>query len=289
MHKGLGKGLGSLIPSISFKDSKDKQALVMIPLNKIKPNTFQPRTSFNEAHLQNLADSIKINGLAQPILVTPTSLPGEYELVAGERRLRACRINKMSTVPAIVRKTSEKEKFQLSLIENLQRDDLNPMEEAEAFTRIIKEFAMTQEELGAMIGMGRSKVANTLRLLQLPEYIKDAIREGNIPPGHARSLIVISNPAKQKEIAGRIIKEKLTTREVEKIVQNWKTYIAGSKRHAKKAKAHEIIEIENQLQHILGTKVHLKYHNNKGWINIAFYSLDHFESIVSTIKGKFKN
>ncbi|MBD3271746.1 MAG: ParB/RepB/Spo0J family partition protein [Elusimicrobia bacterium] len=289
MHRGLGKGLESLIPNIAEKQYKSSEQLMRIPVDKIKPNTYQPRMSFNQERLAELAESIKKHGLAQPILVTPSAVPGEYELIAGERRLRAAKMANLKLVPSMVRKTNEKEKFQLSLVENLQRDDLNPIEEAEAYARIIKEFDITQAQVSDMLGIGRSKIANTLRLLNLPDYIQDAIREGALSPGHARNLVGIEDPLKQKELARRIIKEKLTTRDVEEIVQNWKTARSAPSHKKKHTKSPEVIEIENQLQHILGTKIMIKYRNNKGWINIAFYSLDHFDSIVSTLKSKFKN
>lgn len=289
MHKALGKGLESLISNVNMRDTTRKETLMVIPIDKIKPNKYQARITFNQETLKELADSIKKYGLAQPILVSPSVIPGEYELIAGERRVRACRMGKVKDIPAVVKKVSEKEKFQLSLIENIQRDNLNSVEEAEAFNAIMKEFDLTQEDIAEMLGIGRSKIANTLRLLHLPEYIIEAIKEGHIPSGHARALVVLEDPAKQKELAKRIIKEKLTTREVEHIVQTWKQAIGSGKIKVKKKKSPEVIEIENQLQRIMGTKVIIKGRKNKGWINIAFYSLDHFDTLISTLKGKHHN
>ncbi|MFH1378898.1 MAG: ParB/RepB/Spo0J family partition protein [bacterium] len=289
MHKGLGKGLQSLIPTIASREIKSKETLINIPISKISPNKYQPRVSFNDEKLKELSDSIKRNGLAQPILVSASDIPGEYELIAGERRLRACRLAKMQNIPAIVRLSTDKEKFQLSLIENLQRTDLNPIEEAEAFNRIMHEFKFTQEHLSSMLGIGRSKIANTLRLLSLPDDIKEAVKLDRIPFGHARALISLNNPLKQKELSRRIIKEKLTAREVEEIVQNWKKAISTGKVKVGGKKPPEIQEIENRLQHILGTKVSIKYRKQKGTISIAFYSLDHFDSLVSALKANFKN
>lgn len=288
MHKGLGKGLQSLIPSIISRDLKSKETLVSIPIARISPNKYQPRADFNEEKLQELSDSIKMNGLVQPILVSPSSTPGEYDLIAGERRLRACTLAKMQNIQAIIKQTSAKEKFQISLIENLQRDDLNPLEEAEAFHRIMNEFKLTQEQLSSMLGLGRSKIANTLRLLNLPDDIKTALKNNHIQAGHARAMLSL-NAAKQKELTHRIIKEKLTAREVEEIVQNWKNALSTGKVKVGGKKPPEVQEIENRLQHILGTKVLIKYRKQKGSITISFYSLDHFDSIVSALKSKFKN
>ena len=289
MHKALGKGLDSLISTVGLQNVKAKESLLMIPIIKIKPNKYQPRISFNDENLKELSKSIKKYGLAQPILVSPSSIPGEYDLIAGERRLRACKMASINTIPAVVRQTTEKEKFQLSLVENIQRDNLNPVEEADAFEKIMAEFDLTQEQLSDMLGLGRSKIANTLRLLHLPDYIKEAIKNGSISSGHARALVVVDNSTKQKELAERIIKEKLTTREVEHIVQTWKNAIKSGRITTKKRKSTEVIELENSLQRILGTKVIINNKKKKGWIHIAFYSLDHFDNLVSLLKSKIKN
>jgi len=289
MHKALGKGLDSLISTVGLQNVKAKDSLLMIPIIKIKPNKYQPRISFNDENLKELSKSIKKYGLAQPILVSPSPIPGEYDLIAGERRLRACKMASINTIPAIVRQTTEKEKFQLSLVENIQRDNLNPIEEADAFEKIMSEFDLTQEQLSDMLGLGRSKIANTLRLLHLSDYIKEAIKNGSISSGHARALVVVDNSTKQKELAERIIKEKLTTREVEDIVQTWKKAIKSGGVTTKKRKSTEVIELENSLQRILGTKVIINNKKKKGWIHIAFYSLDHFDNLVSLLKSKIKN
>jgi ParB family chromosome partitioning protein len=221
--------------------------------------------------------------------VSPSTTAGEYELIAGERRWRASRLAGLKDITALVRIATEKEKFQLSIIENIHRADLNPIEEAFAYQRVMEEFSLTQDELSQSIGIGRSHIANTLRLLNLPDYIKDAITAGDITAGQARALVVIDDEQKQKEIARRIITEKLSAREIEKIVGDWKSAISSGRVGGNKKKTAELLEIENELQRVLGTKVAIKSTGKKGWLSIAFYSLDHFDSIVSTLKGRFSH
>jgi ParB family chromosome partitioning protein len=289
MHKALGRGLDSLIPgaSIPVQQQTGKESTSAISIDKIKPNKYQPRTHFNETKLKELADSIKHHGLAQPLLVTPSAVPGEYELIAGERRWRACRMAGLKEVSVVVRKVSDKERLQLAIIENIQRENLNPIEEAQAYKRLAEEFNHTQEQLAAVLGKDRSVVANTLRLLNLPDEIKEAIAEGVITAGHGRILAGVDDAAQQKSLAKRILVEKLTVREVEKIVADWKSVIAqtAGKRSAKKQSA-EIVQLAEELQRQLGTKVKMVGRPQKGKIEIYYYSLKELERLVLCIKTK---
>ena len=287
MHKGLGKGLDALIPvneKISVRGATEE--IVKIPIDKIRPNKYQARTKFDENKLKQLAESIKEKGVIQPVIVSPSVIPGEYELIAGERRLRAAKLANLEQIPVIIRNVNETERYQISLIENLHRDDLNPIEEAKAYQNFINEFNLTQEELAKIISKDRSVIANTLRLLTLPEYIQDLISQNIISPGHGRALVGINDESKQQEIVKRIIKEKLTVRDIEKIVQDWKTITQKGIRKKSK-RIPEIINLENELQSLLELKVQLIPHGNKkGKVVIYYNSLDEFDKLLNLLRTK---
>jgi len=283
MKKALGRGLDALIPEITPSVKTGGEEIQKIPVEKIKPSKYQPRKKFDNTKINELADSIKKRGVIQPLVVSPSPVPGEYELVAGERRLRASRIAGLKEVPVIIRHTAEKEKFQISLIENLQREDLNPVEEARAYQNIMKEFNITQEELSGMVSKDRSVVANTVRLLGLGEKIQDMIESGLISAGHARVLAGIDDRNRQNELANEIIRKKLTVREIEELVQEWKQ-TSSLARHKKHKRAPEVIDLENKLQTLLGTKVRLISRGKKGKIIIFFYSLDDLDRLLLRLK-----
>ena len=282
--KALGRGLESLIPALSANKSAGGEAVITINLSKIKPNRFQPRKNFNKVKLQELADSIKTHGLAQPILVTPSIAPGEYEIIAGERRFRACKIAGMKDIKAIVKQgTGDKQKFDLALIENLQREDLDPVEEAKAFRRLIEEFNHTHEEIAAVIGKDRSVITNTLRLLNLPEDVQILITEGKISAGHGRMLAGIEDEQHIRELVEQILSEKLSVRATEKIVSTDKT-----KKEAKPPKKQEIelIHLKEEIQRKLGTKANISGNSKKGKIEIFYYSLEDLERIARELNFK---
>ncbi|MBN1621131.1 MAG: ParB/RepB/Spo0J family partition protein [Endomicrobiales bacterium] len=285
MHKALGRGLESLLPTSALKEVTDGENIIYIPVEKIKPNKYQPRVEFNQEKLNELAASIKQHGLAQPILVSPVSAPGEYEIIAGERRLRACKKLGMSEIPCIVRKANDKEKFQLSLIENIQREDLNPIEESRAYKKLSDEFGLTQEKLSKLVGKDRSVIANSLRLLNLPDEIQEAIIMGAISPGHGRILAGIEENDKQKALAEKILREKLTVREIEKIVATWKSVLKGGAKKKKKQDI-ELLNLAEEIQRFLGTKVKISGKPKKGKIEIHYYSLKDLERISSLLKNK---
>ena len=296
--RGLGRGLESLIPKpikqeqIQIHEIQDDHNSKIVPISKINPSRYQPRTHFNPDSLKELAQSIEEQGLIQPLVVacTPLSLNNgdqEYELIAGERRWRAAKIAGLREVPIVIKNVSDKEQFQIALVENLQREDLNPIEEAFAFKRLLDEFNLTQEELAKTIGKGRVVIANTLRLLQLPQSLQDAVASGSISAGHARTLVSVSDESVQKELSQRILDEHLTVRDVEKIVSDWKEAYATGKLKGTKRKDPEIRHIEDRLQQTLGTKVQIlstgKGTSIKGSLRIWFFSLEDMERIVALL------
>lgn len=286
MHKALGRGLESLIPQGSMASQKGGDAVITIAIDKIKPNKYQARKDFNEEKLKDLAQSIKQHGLAQPLLVTSTMIPSEYELIAGERRWRACHMAGLKEVPAIVKQADAKERFELSLIENIQRENLNAIEEAKAYKRLCEEFNHTQEELSKALGKDRSVLANMMRLLSLPEDVQDAISSGFMSAGHGRAIAGIVDEKKQKFLLEKILKEKLTVREIEALVAQWKKGIApGAKKKGKKQEA-ELANLGDELQRKFGTKIKITGTPAKGKIEIHYFSLKELERVCALLKGK---
>jgi ParB family chromosome partitioning protein len=292
MRKALGKGIEALIPKVSRVAPME---VINIDINKIKPNKYQSRMQFDQEKLKELANSIKREGVVQPIIVSPS---GEnYQLVAGERRWWAAKMAELKEIPAVVRSVSNREMFEISLIENIQREDLNPVEEATAFERLMKEFNLTQQGLAEHLGKTRSTVANTLRLMNLPEEIKEFVSRRLISAGHARALLSIQGEKKQIELARRIIKQKLPVRETEDIVERLRLKrTASGRRVAEKEKSPEVIELEEELQRILGTKVRIKSTGSgrfslgqgakvRGKIEIEYYSLEDLERIVDLLRS----
>ena len=292
MRKALGKGIEALIPKVSRVAPME---IVSIDINKIKPNKYQSRMQFDQEKLKELANSIKRKGVVQPIIVSPS---GEnYQLIAGERRWWAAKMAELKEIPAVVRRVTDREMFEISLIENIQREDLNPIEEATAFERLMKEFNLTQQELADHLGKTRSTVANILRLINLPEEIKEFVFRKLISAGHARVLLSIAGEEKRIDLARKILKEKLTVRETEDIVERLRLKRTPSgKRVAQKEKSPEVVELEEELQRILGTKVRIKSTGSgrsspgeggkvRGKIEIEYYSLEDLERIVELLKS----
>ena len=288
-ERGLGRGLESLIPTHILPEAQSRSAETLsVPLDKIKPSRYQPRTRFNDENLVELSESIKAQGVIQPIIVTAQN--GGYELIAGERRLRAARLAGLTEIPIVVRKVTDQEQFVIALIENLQREDLNPIEEARAYKRLMEEFNLTQEELSQAIGKGRVVIANTLRLLSLPEHIQEAVSEGAISAGHARSLVSIGDAKVQEEAAERVRKENLTVRDVEKIVSDWKQAIESGRVSSPFRKDPQVRELENSLEQALGTKVEItsrgKAPEIKGQVKVSYFSLNDLERLVEILQRK---
>lgn len=286
--RGLGKGLDSLISAEAVKSTnKDEtaQSETVVKITKVEPNKEQPRKNFDEDALQELADSIKQYGLLQPILVQDRK--DYYEIIAGERRWRAAKLAGLKEVPVIIKNYTEQEIMEISLIENIQREDLNPVEEALAYKRLLEEFHLKQDELAERVSKSRTTITNSMRLLKLCDYVQQMIVDGKLTTGHARALIPIENEEEQKQLAERIFDEKLSVREVEKIVKEL------SNPKEKKAKKEEMPkniryiyeDIENKLKEKLSRKVAIsaKGKNGTGKIELEFYSNDDFDRLIEAL------
>lgn len=270
--KALGKGLQALISSEAL--GEEGEAIRNIALSKIKSNRYQPRKSFNEESLNELAESIKKHGVIQPIVV---KAEGEnFEVIVGERRLRAAKMAGFSEIPAVVKEYRDDELLEIALIENIQREDLNPIEEAMAYKMILERQNITQEELSKRVGKSRSYIANMVRLLELPEEVKEGVSRGTISVGQAKALLGIKDQSKLLEMYRRIEKEGMSVREVEHAVR--KNVSRGTFQSQKKEPFIE--DFENRLREKLGTKVVINYKNGRGWINIEFYSNEDLERII---------
>jgi ParB family chromosome partitioning protein len=275
--RGLGKGLGALIPM----EEKGEENVTEIPLKEIYANQNQPRKNFDEDKLKELAESMKEHGVLQPVILRKKTKG--YELVAGERRWRAARMAGLEKIPAIVKELSDADVMEIALIENLQREDLNPLEEAMAYKQLMDEFGMTQEELSKRVGKSRSQIANTVRLLNLEKEIKDLIADEKLTAGHARALLAIEDKKERIKLAKKICEENLSVRQIEEIVK-----VKSSKKNADKNRRNQdinpaFLDISEKLQRILGTRVKIKGSEKRGKIEIEFYSEDELERILETI------
>ncbi|MCI8359669.1 MAG: ParB/RepB/Spo0J family partition protein [Lachnospiraceae bacterium] len=292
--RGLGKGLDALIPSVSV-DTKSKNTTknveekkepdTIVKITKIEPNREQPRKNFDEDALQELADSIKQFGLLQPILVQDRKT--YYEIIAGERRWRAAKLAGLKEVPVIIRDYTDQEIVEISLIENIQREDLNPIEEALAYKRLLTEFNLKQDEVAERVSKSRTAVTNSMRLLKLCDKVQQMIIDDMISSGHARALISIENPEEQYNIAQKIFDEKLSVRDVEKLVKNLNKP-EKPKKEKEEDKSLEVIyqNVEEKLKQTLGTKVAIASKGNgSGKIEIEFYSHDDLEKIIALLSA----
>lgn len=279
MPKGLGKGLGALIPS--SKKEEVKIGVAEIEISKIRPNKYQPRGEFNPVKLNDLIASIQEKGVIQPISVRKIG-PDEYELIAGERRLRAAKEAKLDKIPVTIRDVNDEDMLELSLIENIQREDLSPIEEARAYKRLSDEFQLTHEDISKKVGKDRSTITNTLRLLNLPKEIQDNVSRETISTGHARVLLGIDDISLQNSICDAIVKKGLSVRQTEALVSK----IKRSKEKTLKeqiVKDIHILDAEKQLQYIFGAKIKIKG-RKKGKIEIYFYSADDLNRLYELIK-----
>ena len=275
--RGLGKGLGALIPE---GEESDRNSIVEIKITDIEANDRQPRKAFNDETLVDLSESIKEHGVVQPIIVR--KLGSSYQIIAGERRWRAARLAGKKTIPAIVKECSDLEVMELALIENLQREDLNSIEEATAYKSLIEEYNMTQDEISKKIGKSRPAIANSLRLLQLPQEIKNMIAEGKISQGHARALLSISGEKKQIDMAEKIIAQQLNVRQIEKLAKDTKQ--KKKKEVLPDAYQIEINQLEERLRAVFGTKVTIHHKKNRGSIEIEYFSDEEFDRILELLE-----
>ncbi len=275
----LGKGLGALLPELERAESK---AISYCGIEEIIPNRSQPRKYFDESKLEELTESIKEKGILEPLIVRRKDQG--YELIVGERRWRAAQKVGLKEVPILVMDVEGREAFEISLIENLQREDLNPIESAEAFKRLTEEFNLSQEDLSKRIGKDRTTIANTLRLLKLPMEIRNQLLQNRITSGHARAILSLENKEKQKELCALIIKKGLSVREAEALAKRWSE---RPKRRTPPAGAtdleSQLNSLQDSLRRCLGTKVLITQKGKRGKIEIEYYSPDDLERIVETI------
>ena len=287
VKKGLGKGLGSLIPDSDIKEEPKTKIIkepaeVMLKINDVEPNREQPRHNFDEDALLELAESIKRYGIIEPLLVKKEE--DYYKIVAGERRWRAAKLAGLKEVPVVIKDYSNQEIMEVALIENLQREDLNPIEEAQAYQSLIREYNLKQDEVAERVSKSRAAITNAMRLLKLDERVQQMVIEDMISSGHARTLLGIEDKEQQYTIAMEVFDKKLSVRETEKLV---KAYNNPSKSVDKKIPENDFIyrDMEEQLKAAVGTKVIIKNKDkNKGKIEIEYYSQDDFERIVELLK-----
>uniref|UniRef100_A0A7C3J707 ParB/RepB/Spo0J family partition protein n=1 Tax=candidate division WOR-3 bacterium TaxID=2052148 RepID=A0A7C3J707_UNCW3 len=270
MKKALGRGLESIIAGTEQREVRN------IPISNIKPNPFQPRKIFKDEELKDLADSIKENGVLQPITVRRV---GEhYEIVTGERRYRACKLLGFKDIPAIVKDISNDKMVEWALIENVQREDLNVVEEAEAYRDLVEKFNLTHEDISKKVGKSRAHITNILRVLELEDEIKNLLKENKISFGHAKVLLSIKEPLRRKHFAERVYREDLSVRDLEKLLST------GVEKHIKsgeKKKSVHLKDIENKLSERLSRKVSVKYKKGKGNISLEFYNDDDFKKLLN--------
>ncbi len=294
MRKALGRGLEALIPthddamSVSGAEKPSGQPL-RVPIERIRPNHLQPRKHFDAERLAELASSIKNHGLAQPLIVSYDQASDTYELIAGERRLRACELAGLKEVDVVVRAPdSERQRMIVAMIENLQREDLNPIEEALGYLRLIKEFQISQSDLAQVVGKSKSAVSNTLRLLDLPEEIQKALQFGQLTEGHARALLMIEDPLHRRKIFSLVVEQRLSVRQTEDLARGAKAASSEPpKPRTKLEKPADIRSLETALEQTLGTKVEIRTRKDPrkgGSLTIHFFSLDDFDKIVKMIK-----
>jgi ParB family transcriptional regulator, chromosome partitioning protein len=280
--KALGRGLEALIPASVGREARDvvaSAAVTDLPLAVISVNPYQPRRAFKGAALQELADSIKTKGVIQPVIVRRLG-DGQLELIAGERRLRAAKLAGVNTIPAVIRSATDAESMEVALIENLQREDLNPLEAATAYQRLLKEFKLTQEDLALRIGKERSSIANTVRLLSLPHEVRGWIEEEQLSLGHAKVLLGLSDPNEQIRLGRQAVKKRLSVRDLERLLQ--KAPRSGARVSRRKG---PLNVMEDQLIRRLATKVRVIEGKIGGKIVIEYYSAAEFERIVEMILG----
>ncbi len=287
---GLGRGLESLFSGVEINTedlkkgeaSEKEDGILFVDINAMKPNMNQPRKSFNEEKIDELAKSIEMHGIIQPIMVRDSK--NGYEIVAGERRWRAARRAGLKKVPCLVRELDEQQNMLLAIIENMQREDLNPIEEAFALDEMIKTHGLTQEEVSRSIGKSRPYITNSLRLLKLPEKVRDYVLKGNLSSGHARAIAGIKNEIQQIKAADKAVSEGWSVREMERYSSDDSS--GGVKKRAKprpREKKREIKEIEEELKNILGTKVTVDYDIKKGKIEIEYYSKEELERLYELL------
>jgi len=285
---GLGKGLDALIPPSEFsrrdEGVTDQSRIREVLVEMISPNPRQPRVKLDPEDLADLTASIKENGIIQPLIVTQNLPDGSFTLIAGERRLRAARQAGLRTVPVIIREASEQEQLELAIIENIQRADLTPLEAADAYQQLVDDFGLTHEEVAERVGKNRVSITNTLRLLKLPDAVKESLSEGKISEGHARALLSLQTEQAQKAALSTIIKRELNVRQTEELVRK----LSGIKpiSTVKQSPSAEITALEERLRNFLGTRVKVKPRRTGGSLVIHYYSDEELNALIERLLGE---
>ncbi|MBS0154516.1 MAG: ParB/RepB/Spo0J family partition protein [Nitrospira sp.] len=279
--KALGKGLDALLPSAKLNRTEEMADVQRIPVAQIVPNRYQPRHTFLQQELAELTASIKESGVIQPIMVRRKG-DGVYELIAGERRWRASKDAGLAVIPAVIKNCTDQEALLLALVENLQREDLNPMETARAYSRMMKEFGLTQEAVASKVGRDRSSVANFIRLTHLHPDLQLLVEDGTLSTGHAKALLSLSTPEAQLRIAKLVASSRLSVRETEKLVEQ---AIIGKKSIARTTRTPQWSDLEDRLQKRLGTKVTIHPQGQGGKLIIHYFSADELDGVVEALLG----
>lgn len=277
IKRGLGKGLEALIPKA---EHKEKGFVIEMDVESLTPNLFQPRKNFDKEKMEELKGSIKKHGIIQPIVVR--KIANGYEIVAGERRLKAAKEIGLKKIPAIIKSINNEKSLEIALVENIQREDLNPVEQANAFKRLIDEFKLTQQELAEATGKSRALVTNTIRLLKLNPKIQKNISEGKISFGHAKLLLSIEDEEVQKAVCDRIMANDLSVRDTERLIKNIEK-VQKKQFKVKNITIERFPEVEGRLRDILGTKISILYDGKKGNISIEFYSKEDLRRIAGLL------
>jgi ParB family chromosome partitioning protein len=285
--KVLGKGLSALIPEkiYSGNEEKRKEEIAFLNVDVIRDNSQQPRTNYDTTTMEELKSSIKEKGLLQPLLVRPVD-GGGYEVIAGERRLRAARALNLKDVPVVIKNVTNDEALILALIENIQREELNAIEEGLAYKKLLDEHHLTYEQVAQSVSKDISTVSNMIRLLKLPDDIREKVVSGEVSMGHARALVGVDNAQVQKELFLLVLNKKISVRELEALIRNAAT-VKKSKKDTHKD--HEIVYLEEELQKLLGTKVNIQAHKKRGKLIIEYYSVDDLDRILKIIRNNINN
>ena len=276
---GLGRGLGALIPG--GENVLAENGIMLVSVDLVFPNPRQPRSMMHPEELQDLTASIREHGVLQPLIVTPGDMQGRYILIAGERRLQAARLAGLASVPVLVRQATDQQRLELAIIENVQRSDLSALEQAEAYRQLAEDFKLSHEDIAARVGKSRVAVTNTLRLLKLPDAVKNALIEGRVSEGHARALLALPTPDAQAAALRTVIAQELNVRQTEELVRK----LSGEKppRKSKPAAIPEVAALEERLRTSLGTKVTLRSGRKGGTVTIHYYSDEELNALMGRL------
>jgi ParB family chromosome partitioning protein len=276
---GLGRGLGALLPG--GENTSTQNGVMLVPVDKVSPNPRQPRSFMRPNELDDLTASVREHGVLQPLIVTEGEIAGQYILIAGERRLQAARLAGLASVPVLIRQATDQQRLELAIIENVQRSDLSALEEAEAYRQLAEDFDLSHEDIAARVGKSRVAVTNTLRLLKLPDSVKNALIEGRVSEGHARALLALSTAEAQTAALRTVIAQELNVRQTEELVRK----LSGEKpvRKPKLSPSPDIAELEERLRSNLGTKVILRSGRKGGTLTIHYYSDEELDALLGRL------